>query len=154
MNDALYLLFNGLSFLIPNEASIHIDASGNCYDHITGEVGSGWGDAAVSDVTGSNTDDYAAGVGMCVDWSTTVVANRRRIRGRTFLVPLAGCYDGLGHLDATQKAAVQALLDTFWGNVREFMVIWHRPVDNTGGQAPTVSGVSIAQKPAFVRKRR
>jgi hypothetical protein len=65
----------------------------------------------------STANGFAAPVGAVINWRTSGVRNGRRIRGRTFLVPLgSGSYQADGTLAAAAQAgittAAQALIAT------------------------------------------
>lgn len=71
---------------------------------------------AVVNSTASGTIVYSAASGAVISWRTAGIRNGRRVRGRTFLVPLHGnAYQNDGSLDAgyigTLNTAATALRD-------------------------------------------
>lgn len=107
---------------------------------------------------GTSAGKYAGGSGACINWYTNVVRNSRRIRGRTFMVPLGdyalstnGTIDDprlVGMIDATTLF----LNHTAAGDLG----VWSRPSSPTAndGQWAVVSSFRINDKLAQLRSRR
>jgi len=66
------------------------------------------GPQGVVQSTAPSGSAYAAAAGTVVQWKTIGVRKRRRVSGKTFLVPLVGsCFDADGTLNATNLGAMQ-----------------------------------------------
>jgi len=107
---------------------------------------------------GSGTGNYSAVSGAVVNWYTDGVRNGRRIRGRTFLVPIAGStLDVDGSINNTQLTALRAATTTFTaaGGAGD-MGVWSRPSvpGATDGEWNAVSAFTIPDKVAFLSSRR
>lgn len=113
---------------------------------------------APASVVGTGAGAYAAPVGAVVNWRTSTVVAGRRLRGRTFLVPLQGGSfqtDGTlatGALGIIRGAA--ATLATVNTGAPIELVVWHRPVNNAGGSTAVVTSSFVPDKAAVLRSRR
>lgn len=64
-------------------------------------------------VRGTGTGNYSAAAGAVVNWRTAGIRNGRRVRGRTFLVPLAvGAFSGTGELAPGTRTGIAAAAAT------------------------------------------
>lgn len=122
-----------------------------------------------SRANGTGTGNYSAASGACVSWYTDGIRNNRRVRGRTFLVPLAGsALAANGTLDdaavgALQTAANDLITPTASG-ARLYVYARPTPIkDATGkptgeynadGVAFPVVSARIPDKVAILRSRR
>lgn len=96
---------------------------------------------------------YAGGVGAVSTWNTAAVHGSKRLRGRTFLVPLNSTkYDTSGTITA---AALTALRDatTTLAAVANFGV-WGRPVAGAGGEWAGCTGGTVRDHVAWLSSRR
>lgn len=109
-------------------------------------------------VTGAGSGNYSSAVGACINWRTTSVLNGRRVRGRTFIVPLtAVAYAADGTLSDTLRTTFQtnanALLDP--GITDLPLCIWAQPAPGgSDGTAHQVTTATVADKTAVLRSRR
>lgn len=107
---------------------------------------------------GSGTGNYSAASGAVCNWYTDGVRNGRRIRGRSFLVPLAGSALGPdGSLDNTNLTGLRTNTATFvnqTGAAR--FVVWGRPSapGATDGVSAEVVTFTIPDKAAVLTSRR
>jgi hypothetical protein len=108
--------------------------------------------------TASSTDRYAAAVGAVVTWRTGSVRNGRRIRGRTFLVPLAGnSYDNNGTLHADSRAAITTAATTLRATgTSPDLGVYARPTapGATDGEWAVTTSFSVPDMGAVLRSRR
>jgi hypothetical protein len=108
-------------------------------------------------VTGGSGATFAAVAGACITWKTAGVVAGRRVRGRTFIVPMsANQYQADGSLvDAAIPILVGAAsaLRTATGPT---FVIWHRPTGSpaSGGSSFAVTAQSISDKVSYLSSRR
>lgn len=108
-------------------------------------------------VNGSSSSNYSSATGGCITWRTVGVVNGRKLRGRTFLVPLGnGTFDTNG----TLLAAVVTGMTTAGNNLANAttgidLAVWHRPAPGgTDGIAAGVTSCSVTDKTAVLRSRR
>lgn len=109
-------------------------------------------------VSGSGNIVGSVVSGVCVNWRTSTIVDGRRVRGRTFLIPLqGGAYESDGTPSAGAlaefRAAATALATVNVGSPSE-LVIWKRPINREGGSTATVTSAQVSDKPAILRSRR
>lgn len=107
-------------------------------------------------ITGSDTTRYAAVAGACVTWRTGIYLGGRKVRGRTFLVPLGGlALQNDGTVDTTFLGFINNAAAALVAAAPE-LVVWKRPsgpaaVDGVG--VPVIGG-TCSDKTAFLSSRR
>lgn len=107
---------------------------------------------------GSGTLGYSAPTGAVMSWSTGGIRNGRRIRGRTFIVPLAGnAYQNNGTLEEgclTNLNAAAAALSSITG--QPDLGVYARPTSKgaTDGVWYAVTGFRIPDMAAILSSRR
>lgn len=84
------------------------------------------------------------------------VINRQFLRGGNFIGPLSG--NAMGQSGTLSPTAITQIGNMFNGLTDPLgdlmLVLWHRPVNQTGGQAGVVKSVSCNPVPAVLRGRR
>lgn len=139
----------------PTDVTFHFESVGDIIDPLTGNLTGTWTGTDPGDVVGTDSGIYSAPSGLVVTWLTGDVLDGRRLRGRTFMVPLAGdCYDLTGSIAA-------AVLTAWLGDAAALVaastpnfVVWHRPGAGHAGGYSAVIGSSIADKAAILTSRR
>lgn len=108
-------------------------------------------------IAGSGSGGYAGGSGAVVTWLTGVFHLGRRVRGRTFLVPLqVTAFQADGTLASAFQSQVQAAGNTFAASTPKPVI---RSVKTSGGGTPSavvvpISGCSVPDRAAVLRSRR
>lgn len=125
--------------------------------------------ASFSRATGTGTGNYSAASGACVSWYTDGIRSGRRVRGRTFLVPLAGNALGPnGTLDdatvGTLQSAANDLIAPTASGARLYVFARPTPIKdasgkptgayNADGVAFPVTSARVPDKVAILRSRR
>lgn len=153
--SAIRTAYQGLAPFLPTGLNIAFPNTGDRFTDTTGDLSGFWTASAVGNVVGSAPAAAAAGVGACASWSTGAVVGTRRLRGRTFLVPLAtNAYD----TDGTLVSGALTVLNA-WGTAMLAsgpLFVWSRP-RNEAGDNGTSSGVQsfrVKDKVAFLSSRR
>jgi hypothetical protein len=96
---------------------------------------------------------YAAGVGAVAQWSTAGVHLGQPLRGRTFIVPLAGDqYQDDGTIGSIGLGDLRTVAGTL-AAVANFGV-WGRPVAGAGGDWAAATGGTIRDHVAWLSSRR
>lgn len=156
--------FSAIAGMLPADVTISFSATGDVLDETTGAITGTYTVAQPDNVEGTNASDYAAPVGMSVEWETGVIQDGRRLRGRTYLVPMTGdMFSADGSPDPT---AVTTLLDAAQSLADDsHLVVWHRPraakteetipavTSRTGGYA-SLSGATVTDAAAVLTSRR
>lgn len=105
---------------------------------------------------GQGGDSYAGPVGAVVNWRTNDLRFGRRIRGRTFIVPLSsGSFDTDGTLSASARMRVQDFAEALiGGDLDSEFGVWSRPRNGAGGVFATATSFSVPDMAAVLRSRR
>jgi len=118
--------FDAIKPYFPNGLQWSFPGSGDTIDGTNGHLVGGWADTQPADVAATGTGYHAAGVGIIHTWHTGVVVGTRRLRGRTFLAPLASAnYEVNGTVTSACLAAIKAAGDSMWAS--GILQVWHRP---------------------------
>jgi hypothetical protein len=107
---------------------------------------------------GAGSGVYSAASGACLNWYTTTVRNSRRIRGRTFMVPIAG--NGLDTTGTLNDTAVG-----LWTTATNTLInatgagdlgVWARPTapGASDGVWSLVSSFTLPDRAAILTSRR
>lgn len=152
---AVAAAFDAAAALFPIDLTITVPGTGDTIDDTTGELTGVWTAAGGDTTTGTTAFGSAAGVGACITWNTGGIVNGRRLRGRTFIVPIhAQNYATDGTLVTSSLSALQTLANSL--QAAGPMGIWHRPT-TVGGSDGTSYGVisnKVRDKVAFLSSRR
>lgn len=149
--------FEVLYATLASQVTVTVSSIVEEFDETTGQL-TGYLDGeedAVISATGSNTP-FSGPSGAVVNWLTNTVSNGRRVRGRTFLVPLrSSVYENDGTLSSgtltTINEAAEGLVGGDWNS--EF-VVWSRPTGGSGGVLAPVTGHRVPDMAAVLRSRR
>jgi hypothetical protein len=161
--DAIRAFFFSQAGILPAGLTINVPGSGDIVEDVSGQLAGTWSVGTTpATVTGTGAGVYAGNAGAVVHWLTTTVALKRRLRGRTFLVPLvSSAYDASGSLSTAALGSLQnnaaAMVTTMAGN----MVVWHRPVIQKGtgailrpGSSGDVTAARVPDLAVSLRSRR
>jgi hypothetical protein len=148
--------FQAINGELPTGSTISIVATADILDEASGQITSVIDFAAPSTVTGSGGGPYSAASGAVVNWNTQDYVNGRRVRGRTFLVPLAGAaYDSQGDLASDTLTVLRLAADNLVGATLDApLAVWHRPVGGAGGSSHVINSASVPDLGAVLRSRR
>jgi hypothetical protein len=96
---------------------------------------------------------YSAGVGCVATWNTAGVHLGKQLRGRTFIVPLAGDqYDTTGTIGSIGLSDIRTAVAAL-AAVANFGV-YGRPVDGAGGDWAACTGGTVRDHVAWLSSRR
>ena len=144
---------------LPPSVVVGIDPAVSEHNEQTGDIENFFTATPAAAAAGTSTSTtFTSGAGYCISWSTGGVRNGRRVRGRTFVVPIASSqYETDGSLlnasITTWRNAANALA-TDANNVR-LGIFAHTPgaIIPDGG-IYDVTSVNIKDRPAFLTSRR
>lgn len=140
---------------LPSNVELTVEGSGDVIDAATGDLTDVWSEGGNLVHSGSAPTAFAAaGVGACINWLTAGIVNARRVRGRTFVVPLeVNMYDAEGTLTVGAQTALNAGGAALAGGG---LVVWHRPTTPGGsdGSEHAVTGFRLRDRVAFLSSRR
>lgn len=148
--------FLEIADLLPEDVGLQIEGEAALLDSDTGEQ-LGAVPTEPDDMRGgSAAGGYSAASGAVVNWRTNDYRFGRRIRGRTFLVPLAGsAYQNDGTLTPAALTALRDFGDGIMNGIGALNFgVWSRPRDGAGGVFATATGYTVPDMAAVLRSRR
>lgn len=144
-----------LASVMPSGVTSLVPASGDTIEVESGLLQSVWTADLFGSTTATNVGVHAAGVGACVNWITAGIANGHRVRGRTFIVPLAGeKYDSDGTLNAQCVSQINAACIALIGATSPNFGIYSRGVGDGDGTFHPVVSHKLADRVSTLRTRR
>lgn len=147
--------FDLLKGWIPDNVTITVPDGGDLIDPTNGQLTGTWSEGGGATITGANAADVAAaGVGASITWLTGGIVGGKRVRGRTYVVPLATpSYDATGTLSV---AALTALDAAAAAHTTGSLVVWHRPSGPgaTDGSEHNVVSYRVRDKVSYLSSRR
>ena len=155
--DRLHDALNAGHFLFCSDTLFVSDTFVDTIDPATGSITGSDGVTPWTLAGGTGTQYLPQANQICVTWKTAAVIAGRRVRGRTFLGPLAKTeLEDNGTPLAAALTSAGALADAWVNNglTSTFAVVWHRPVGGSGGTAEDITAHSIKDKFAILRSRR
>lgn len=142
---------------MPTGSSITCDSAAALYDDAGSQVGEITLTAVPAAVTGSSGAAYAGGSGAVVNWTTGAFHLGRKVRGRTFLVPLtSGAFQTDGTLLSAAQGALQAGAAAF-ATSSPTPAVFSQKDNGAGGVSSltaVVTGATIPDRSAILRSRR
>lgn len=159
MNNFMVAISNNL----PNNVTVTPDPEVELIESTTGELINTFTTATLAGTTGTGGVAYSGPTGAVVNWRTATIRRGRRMRGRTFLVPLANaCYENDGSLTAIARDDIAAAAATFIADVNTELVVYGRPTPATAanpnpapdGVVGVVTSSSVPDMAAVLRSRR
>lgn len=113
---------------LPGDVHIQVEGFGDLLEDTTGALTGAWSTATPAIVNGTSGAPYMAPAGAVINWVSATILDGRRVRGRTFVVPIAGEAE---QVDGSLSAGV---LGTLSGAASGLVIaeaggfcIWHRP---------------------------
>lgn len=154
--DRIDTAFQSLTSALPGDVSVQVEPEVEEIDETTGEI---LGFVAIDPAppqSGVSSEGYSAASGAVVNWRTDDVRAGRRIRGRTFLVPLdGGSYDSDGTLTSTALGQIRNWAGFISnGPYDADFGVWSRPRDGAGGVFAPVTNFTVPDMAAVLRSRR
>lgn len=155
--------FDAIKANLPSNATVKVQRLYQVIDSLTGRL---TGEANLSAdplvVAGTSGTAYAAPVGAVVNWETGMFNDLgHRVRGRSYLVPLAGCFQNNGSINDPNLLVMQNAATAAIGGTGG-LVVFSRPRDAVpekdipahAGVVNTVTGAIIKDKSCVLRSRR
>ena len=141
---------------LPFEVNINIQGVADILDEGTGAITNQIDFNPPISVSGAGGGKYSAASGAVVNWNTVEYKGGRRVRGRTFLVPLTSdAYDDNGDLSGAALGAIRtAASDLITDLGANPLAVWSRPRGGAGGTAHVVSSATVPDMGAILRSRR
>lgn len=170
--DAIRTFFNALAGMIPSGLTIQVPASGDELNIGDGTIAATWSVATTPTVvTGSGAGAYAGNAGAVIHWLTTAVINGRRLRGRSFIVPIISTqFESNGSLTSAAISTLTTAATNLSTTLGTSLVVYSRPVfahtkydpktgtptavPSRGGSTASVTGIRVPDLAVSLRSRR
>ena len=154
-----HTFWNNLQSRFPSVVQLAVQGDVEVIEETNGEMKSVFSVTPPTTVTGSATSGlYSGPVGAVVNWRTGGVRNGRRVRGRTFLVPLANeNYQTDGTIDPTKLASMNTTVAALADQTGSpDLGVWARPTTPGGSDGVwyAVTSGSVPDLAAVLRSRR
>lgn len=151
--------FLAIASKLPTGVGLTFPTSVDEFDTTSGELLNTHSVVLQTAVPGSGgAAPFSSATGACVTWGTDTIVNGRRLRGRTFLVPLlpANSFETNGTLIEAARTQLLAAATAFKNETDGYPFhIWSQP--NPGvvnGASGPVTSANVADKTAILRSRR
>lgn len=159
---AIKSAFSAAAKLIPAGVTLTIPGTGDVIEDTTGTLTGVWSVAGGGTVGGTGSAQCAAGVGACMTWLTGGIVAGKKLRGRTFMVPIAfkdpGSGDEAFDNDGTFGSATLVKIQTLANALQASgpLAVWHRPTTAGGSDGTSYGVVSnrVADRVSTLRSRR
>lgn len=143
---------------IPNSITTGVSATVEAVDETSGALQAFWTGTPAAAAAGTGGTSFSAPSGAVISWYTSTVRNSRRIRGRTFMVPLStGCYEADGSITAAKLTSWNTATATLIGTgASAELGVWSRPSGPgaTDGDWALVTSFRIPDMAAILTSRR
>jgi hypothetical protein len=150
---------------LPNELSLTVSPVVDQYNEVNGELTHTITAATPPTVVlGTSTAGYLGGAGGKVQWNTANIVNGRRVRGSTYIVPIAaGAMDTDGTIVTLAVTTINTAASTMISTLQTadlFPVVWSRPLKDEDGNITrdgarnTITTGTMVEKSAILRGRR
>lgn len=103
----MQVFFTAIRSLLPSAVRIDVEPEVDVLEATSGKLVDSISVAPELQVSGAATQNYAAAVGSVINWRTNGIREGRRVRGRTFLVPLSAiAFAPTGNLLTTAQTTI------------------------------------------------
>lgn len=152
-SDAVRAFWEAMTAVVPIGWKYTIDADVSVLDDSTGDLVSVLPTVPLVQSGPGGAASYTGGAGACVGWITNEVHFTKRLRGRTFVVPLLGlAYDSDGTIQSAALASIRAAAAAL--NAEPDFGVWGRPVDGLNGLFGLTVATNTRDKVAWLSSRR
>jgi hypothetical protein len=163
----LHTFWESVKVYIPSVVHVQVENVGDIIESTTGTITDAWQAAPVAETVCTGGGAYAGPAGAQIRWDTATIVDGRRLRGRTFLVPLVtGAYESNGTILGTALTAFTNAAAALVNAQAPEMVVWHRPraaraadgsrpeVTARAGSFGAITASSVPDRVAVLRSRR
>jgi hypothetical protein len=150
------MMVTWVSFM-PTGSTITIDSTAAQYDDGGSQTGEITITVIPATITGTSNVAYAGGSGAVINWTTGAFHLGRKVRGRTFAVPLtSAAFFTDGTLTSAAQGTIQSGAQTFAVSSPTPVVFSQKPASGGGVSSLTsvVTGATVPDRSAILRSRR
>lgn len=155
LQPAFKAFWTDVNNIMSGYVTLYVPNVGETFDEETGELVGTWSEGTTYTSAGGGSGGYAGGVGACVGWGTSGIHAGRKVRGRTFVCPLAGNqYDTDGSLVSGALSRINGAAITLLAAADGDAVIWSRPRPGLAGAAYSINAGVVKDHVSWLRSRR
>ena len=149
--------FDAIKGLLPLGLQVTVPSGGDVVEDSSGQITAAWDTPGSGGVVTSTAGSasYPGAAGAVVNWLTNSFAGGRRVRGKSFLVPLTGAsFSSSGDLQGTTVTTIQTAATGLITASAGDLCVWHRPTAFSAGSSHTVTSATVPDLSAVLRSRR
>lgn len=150
--------FNALRSLYPSAVTIQVEQEVDIIESTTGDLVDSLQADGLGPLPGETNANFSAPVGAVVNWRTGTIRNGRRLRGRTFLVPLSNTvFDTTGTLAESARSTISVAAAALAASTgTPDLHVYGRPSGPSlaDGVVGLVTGSTVPDMAAVLRSRR
>lgn len=147
--------FDTVADMLPGAVTIQNPSDGDRIDETTGLLTGVWTGGIGGTTVATGSGSYAGPAGAAITWGTNGIVAGKRVRGRTFLVPLhSTAYMTDGTLLDAVRTNIQTAADTLVTAAAGDLLVWSRPRVGLAGSAHPVVSARVTDQVAVLRSRR
>lgn len=144
-------MFQTMAGLIPTAVTITLQPTAQVFSE-QGVLEAEFGIPAPTAMGGSAAGTFAAPAGACINWKTGLVFGGRKIKGRTFIVPLASsAYEADGTLVGTARTTVNDAANGLISGTPKPVIA---AASGGSGYAAVITTAAVSDRVAVLRSRR
>lgn len=162
---AIETFFTTIKAYFPTGSVTQVPNQGDYIEDTTGQITGQWAQSGPLPIGNTGTGVYSGASGALVHWHTDGIVDGRRVRGRTFLVPLvSGVYDAGGTIASNVLSAIQAAANNLVAAEGADLAVWSRPREADPEATPpkaarlgsswNVTAAAVPDLAAVMRSRR
>lgn len=154
--SAAHDFWDAIKAMLPTGTALQVQGVADVINDATGELAGQVSYTPPAQVTGTGPGAYSGASGALVDWLTLTYRNGRRVRGRSYIVPvISQYYENNGSLTAagisTLTGAATSLLAALDGSMR----VWSRPTPtHPTGASSVITAATVPDLAVVMRSRR
>jgi hypothetical protein len=153
-----YTWMNQFTSSMPTAVNVAVDPSVEVIEYTDGKLAAFMTGTPAAPQVGGDAGTFSSASGVVTSWYTGGIRNGRRIRGRSFMVPMGPtAYQNDGTLATTKLTAWRTAANNLIANVDAArLAVWSRPSGPgaTDGIAYDVISAQVNDKVAVLRSRR
>lgn len=157
VSERVHAVFASHTAIWPTNWTVQVSNEVDILSPATGNLVATFTATGLGLVTGTSSNPMGpAAAGVCINQNTPDFIDGRRVRGRTFLVPVIRAGDSDGTPDS---GVVNSAIDFGQDLITPIeegpsWVVWHRPKGATPGSYHHITGVTVKDRFSVLRSRR